>query len=124
MASFSNGRGIAHQGSGGRSAVFPDVCLTPQPHGPVPIPYPNLGQSADTAGGSVTVTVDGHTAMVKGAHYAVSSGDEPGSVGGVVSGTHKGRCEFMLYSFDVKIEGQNTCRLGDPLVHNDRNAMG
>lgn len=34
-----------NQGVGGHVG-FPDVCLTPTPAGPVPIPYPNLGFSA------------------------------------------------------------------------------
>jgi hypothetical protein len=54
----------------------------------------------------------------------MSTGDEAGSVGGVVSGKIKGECEFMLYSFDVKFEGKNVCRLGDPLFHNKKNIMG
>lgn len=29
QSTFVNGRGIAHKGSGGMSAVFPDVCKTP-----------------------------------------------------------------------------------------------
>ena len=33
-------------------------------------------------------------------------------------------CEFMMYSFDVKFEGKNVCRLGDPLFHNKKNIMG
>src|SRR5262245_40488996 len=121
---FANGRGIAHKGSGGMSTVFPDVCKTPTPGGPVPIPYPNIGMSSDTTGGPTSVTVDGQMPMVKGAKYAVTSGDEPGSVGGVVSGTFKGEAEFMQFSFDVKFEGKNVCRLGDPLFHNKKNIMG
>jgi hypothetical protein len=35
-----------------------------------------------------------------------------------------GDCEFMMYSFDVMFEGQNVCRLGDPLLHNAKNTMG
>ena len=62
--------------------------------------------------------------MTKDAKYMMSSGDEAGSAGGVVSGKVKGTCEFMMYSFDVKFEGKNVCRLGDPLLHNDKNAMG
>ena len=27
---------------GGMNLGFPDVCLTPSPVGPVPIPYPNM----------------------------------------------------------------------------------
>ena len=34
--------GVVHKGSQGMSIVFPDVCKTPLPGGPVPIPYPNL----------------------------------------------------------------------------------
>ena len=50
--------------------------------------------------------------------------DEPGSLGGVVSGTVKGVCEFLIYSFDVKFEGRNVCRLGDQLYHNKKNTLG
>jgi len=121
---FSNSRGVAHKGSGGMSIVFPDVCKTPTPGGPVPIPYPNIGKSSDTSKGPKSVKTDGKMPMVKGAKYSMSTGDEAGSVGGIISGTTKGECEFMMYSFDVKFEGKNVCRLGDPLFHNKKNIMG
>jgi hypothetical protein len=122
---FADGRGIVHQGSGGMSMVFPDVCLTPAPSGPpVPIPYPNIGQASDTSQGPPTVTCDGSMPMTKGAQYAKSSGDEAGSAGGVMCGRNMAACEFTVYSFDVMFEGQNVCRLGDALLHNSRNAMG
>jgi len=124
QTTFSNGRGIAHKGSGGMSIAFPDVCKTPTPGGPVPIPYPNIGKASDTSKGSKKVKVDGKMAMVKGAKYSMSTGDEPGSVGGVISSKTKGECEFMLYSFDVKFEGKNVCRMGDPLFHNKKNIIG
>ena len=125
QTTFSNGRGIAHKGSGGVSVVFPDVCKTPTPGGPVPIPYPNIGKSSDTTKGPKSVKTDGKMPMVKGAKYSMSTGDEAGTAGGgVVSGKIKGECEFMLYSFDVKFEGKNVCRLGDPLFHNKKNIMG
>ncbi len=121
---FVNGRGVVHQGSSGMSTVFPDVCNTPTPGGPVPIPYPNMGKAADTTAGPPTVTTDGSMPMVKDAKYIMTSGDEAGSAGGVVSGTIKGEAEFMMYSFDVKFEGKNVCRLADPLFHNKKNTMG
>lgn len=122
---FANSRGIAHKGSGGMSPIFPDVCKTPTPAGPVPIPYPNVGKAADTSSGPTTVTLDGgQMPMTQDAKYMMSTGDEAGSVGGVVSNKVKGPCEFMMYSFDVKFEGKNVCRLGDPLFHNDKNGMG
>ena len=121
---FANTLGIAHKGSGGMSTIFPDVCKTPTPAGPVPIPYPNIGQSANTTSGPTTVTTDGQMPMTKGAKYMLSSGDEAGSAGGVMSGKVAGACEFMMYSFDVKFEGKNVCRLADPLFQNDKNGMG
>jgi hypothetical protein len=119
-----NGRGVAHKGSGGMSTVFPDVCKTPTPGGDVPIPYPNVGLSANAMGGPTKVTTDGMMPMVKGAKYSITSGDEAGVSGGVVSGSNLGEAEFMLYSFDVQFEGKNVCRLGDPLFHNKKNIMG
>lgn len=121
---FANCRGVVHKGSGGMSTVFPDVCKTPTPGGPVPIPYPNIGQSANTTSGPTKVKVDGQMPMVQGAKYAMTSGDEAGSVGGVMSSVIKGEAEFMMYSFDVKFEGKNVCRLGDPLFQNKKNIMG
>jgi hypothetical protein len=123
-ATFANRRGIAHKGSGGMSPIFPDVCKTPTPAGPVPLPYANVAKASDTSGGPPSVTTDGQMPMTKGATYMMSSGDEAGSAMGVMSNKIKGACEFMLYSFDVKFEGQNVCRLGDPLFHNEKNGMG
>jgi len=124
QTTFANTRGISHKGSGGKSLVFPDVCKTPIGNAVVPIPYPNLGQSSDTVKGPKSVKTDGQMPMVKGAKYSKSTGDEPGSVGGVVSGVNKSECEYMMYSFDVKFEGKNVCRMGDPLFHNKKNIMG
>ncbi|HEX3846097.1 MAG TPA: DUF4150 domain-containing protein [Steroidobacteraceae bacterium] len=121
---YANKRGVAHGGSGGMSTIFPDVCKTPTPGGPVPIPYPNIGKSADTSSGPTTVTTDGQMPMTKDAKYMISTGDEAGSAMGVMSNKIKGTCEYMLYSMDVKFEGKNVCRLGDQLFHNDKNGMG
>jgi hypothetical protein len=106
------------------STVFPDVCKTPSPGGPVPVPYPNVGKSADTSAGPTTVTCDGSMPMTQSAKYLMTSGDEPGTLGGVISSTFMAEAEFSMYSFDVKIEGKGACRLGDPLFHNKKNAFG
>jgi len=121
---FVNMRGVAHKGSGGMSPVFPDVCKTPAAPSPVPIPYPNIGMASDTSDGPNKVKTDGKMPMVKGAKYSKSSGDEPGTIGGIISGVNRDVCEFMIYSFDVKFEGKNVCRMGDPLFHNKKNIMG
>jgi hypothetical protein len=124
QTTFANTRGIVHKGSGGQSIVFPDVCLTKVGKPIVPIPYPNIGKAADTAKGPKSVKTDGQMPMVKGAVYTKSTGDEAGSKKGVASGKIQGECEFMMYSFDVKFEGKNVCRLSDPLFHNKKNTLG
>ncbi len=124
QTTFANSRGIAHKGSGGQSIAFPDVCKTPAPPAPpIPIPYPNIGMASDTTSGPSKVKTDGKMPMVKGAKYSKSSGDEAGTIGGVVSNVNRSECEFMMYSFDVKFEGKNVCRMGDPLFHNKKNIV-
>lgn len=115
----ANMRTVVHKSSNGISTAFPDVCKTPTPGGPVPIPYPNVAQSKDTAQGSKKVKADGNPIMLKGSNFSTSTGDEAGSAGGgVVSNTTKGKAEFVLYSFDVKVEGKNVARLGDLMLQN------
>ena len=120
---FANCRGVVHKGSNGISIAFPDVCKTPSPAGPIPIPYPNIGMSSDTSQGPKKVKTDKKMPMTKGAKYSKSTGDEPGTAGGVVSSVNRNVCEFLLYSFDVKFEGKNVCRMGDSLFHNKKNIV-
>jgi hypothetical protein len=124
QATFVNFRGIVHKGSGGKSIVFPDVCKTPAAPSPVPIPYPNLGQSFDTVQGPPSVDTDVMMPMVKGSLYQRSTLDEPGTLGGIISQVNMSVCEFLMYSFDVKFEGKNVCRMGDPLWQNKKNIFG
>ena len=112
---------IVNQDSGGVSTAFPDVCKTPMSGGPVPIPYSNVALSADTTQGSVSVRAGGVPFCLKSSSFSTSTGDEPGSVGGVVSGTTKGKAEFINASFDVKVEGRGVARALDLMVHNNRN---
>lgn len=113
-----NMRTVVHASSSGVATAFPDVCKTPSPAGPIPIPYPNIAQSSDTAQGSSSVKIDGNPVMLQGSNFSTSTGDEAGSAGGVVSNSTKGKAEFIVYSFDVKIEGKSVPRLGDLMVQN------
>ena len=47
-----NNLSVVHKGSNGVTIAFPDVCKTPSPAGPIPIPYPNIAKSSDTANGT------------------------------------------------------------------------
>jgi len=112
----ANQLSVVHKGSGGFSVAFPDVCKTPSGGAPIPIPYPSIARIATTK----QQTAGGATA-VKSPVVPQSSGTQPPSAGGVVSSRIQGKTEYMLYSFDVKYEGKNVTRLGDPLFHNQHN---
>ena len=117
-----NMRTVVHQKSNGVATAFPDVCKTPSPAGPIPIPYPNIAQSSDTAQGTKKVQADGCSVMVQGSNFSQSTGDEAGSVGGVVSNCIKGKAEFISYSFDVQFEGKPVPRLADLMLQNKQSA--
>lgn len=118
-----NMRTVVHASSNGVATAFPDVCKTPAPPAPpVPIPYPNIAMSSDTASGSQDVKMDKNPIMLQGSNFATSTGDEAGSIGGVVSNTIKGKAEFINYSFDVKVEGKCVPRLGDMMVQNKQSS--
>jgi len=111
---------VVHKGSSGQAIFFPDVCLTPAPPAPpVPIPYPNIAMSSDTDKGTTTVKVDGNPIMVQDSVFKQSTGDEAGTVKGVVSHQTKGKAEFVNFSFDVKADGKMVARLLDPMVGNE-----
>lgn len=114
-----NDRTVVHAASNGVATAFPDTCNTPAPPAPpVPIPYPNVAMSSDTAMGSTDVKMDGNPIMLQGSNFSMSTGDEVGSVLGVASGCIKGKAEFVMYSFDVTVEGKPVPRLGDSMVQN------
>jgi uncharacterized Zn-binding protein involved in type VI secretion len=115
---------LVHKGSNGIStATIPDVCKTPSPGGPVPIPYPNISQSATLSNGSTTVKADGMMIAIKGSEFALSNGDNAGVAGGIKSSTFMKESTWILYSFDVKIDGQNACRLTDKKFQNHENTV-
>ncbi len=117
-----NNLSVVHKDSGGVTIAFPDVCKTPSPGGPIPIPYPNIAQSSDTASGSKSVKVDGNPVCLKDSNFKTSTGDEAGTAGGgVASSKTKGKAEFVNFSMDVKIEGKNVPRALDLMLHNDKN---
>jgi len=115
---------LVHKGSTGiAKSTIPDVCKTPSPGGPVPIPYPVIvSMSSDLKKGTKKVKVDGgNSAAVKGSELSRCSGDEAGTAGGVKSSTNMKEATWLLYSFDVKLEGKNACRLSDKLMMNHGN---
>jgi hypothetical protein len=120
-----NNLSLCHKGSNGLStATIPDVCNTPSPVGPVPIPYPNIAMSSDLAQGTTTITADGGNMCANyGSEFSKSTGDEPGNLGGVASATFIMEATWITFSFDVKLEGKGACRLTDKMFHNHQNTV-
>jgi Domain of unknown function (DUF4150) len=119
-----NDLGLTYKSTVGLStATIPDVCKTPTPGGPVPLPYPNIADQGSLDKGTTTVKAKGKMIAIKGSEYSMSSGDEPGTVGGVTSNTFKKETAWITYSFDVKMDGENACRHTDKKFHNHKNTV-
>lgn len=110
---------------GGSTMAMPDVCKTPAPPAPpIPLPYPNMAQLAMGMPPVITVLIGGAPALNKASKIPISSGDEPGVAGGVVSGSFIQEVEFIMGSLIVTIGGKPAVRLGDPVKANKGNAVG
>jgi len=115
----ANGRSILHKGHGqSHVCAVPDVCKTPSPGGPVPIPYVNVARDGDLADGADSVRIEGNPVTHVASKISTSSGDEAGSAGGVMSGKFKGAMSWKMGSLDVKVEGQSVVRFLDSGLHN------
>lgn len=119
-----NGLSLAHKGSNGICvATIPDVCKTPSPAGPIPIPYPNISMSSSLEGGTKKVKADGQMCAHQPSKYGRSNGDEAGTAGGVVSGVNMKAAEWITFSFNVNLEGKGACRLSDKMMCNNKNTV-
>lgn len=122
---YANKQGVSHKGSGAEAnSTAPDVCKTPMGPAMVPIPYSNNAKSATLDKGSKTVKIGGNSVAIDGCYYSTSTGDQPGSGKGVISGTVGDKAEFANFSSDVMIEGKGVCRNTDLTTHNNKNTIG
>jgi uncharacterized Zn-binding protein involved in type VI secretion len=98
----------------------PDVCKTPGPDGPESIPYSNAASlaMAHPATCSSKVFIVNQPAATIETVITMSSGDELGVDGGVVSDLVKGPCRFKIGSSVVMIEGNPAAYLGSTIGHN------
>jgi hypothetical protein len=108
--------------AGGVCNATPDVCKTP-PYS-APMPYPVIAQAAQANPGTVAkkVTVENQPAFMVNTMITMSSGDEAGSVGGVMSGMIKGPCKYMKGSSKVTVEGQPAAHHTSTVGMNGANA--
>lgn len=117
---FVNGRLVLNAGDGlTQTCPAPDVCKTPSPGGPVPIPYVNIARDGDLSKGTKKVFIEGHSAALSSSNLSTSTGDEAGSAGGgIISSKIKGKLTWATYSPDVKFEGKHVIRFLDICLHN------
>lgn len=119
-----NGLTLCHKGSGGKiQNTLPDVCKTPP--NAIPKPFNITSLSKDLSNGTSSIKADGgNMAANLGSKFTTCSGNEGGSLGGVVSGTFLGESTWISYSSNVYLEGKPACRLSDKMLMNKGNCAG
>ena len=117
---FANNRSILHKGDGLQHvSAPPDVCKTPTPGGPAPLPYPNMAMDSDLAKGAKKVKINGKPVAHAKSNLKTSTGDEAGTAGGgILSNKTKGKLTWGTTSGDVKVEGNGVARYEDVTEHN------
>jgi hypothetical protein len=111
---------LAHKGSNGiAAATLPDVCKTPSPGGPVPIP-PNIASR--------------QTRQRHQNHQGRRREQVPTRARNIppapATSQHRRRRQvstnmktWITYSMNVKLEGKNACRLSDKMTNNHGNTV-
>lgn len=108
---------------GGQAFAFPDVCKVPAPPAPfVPVPFPNIGMINGAKKTSTKVKMVGKEVVTKKSEMSRSSGDEGGTLKGMMSSKNMDKVTFKSGSSKVKIEGQKCVHLTIMTGHNGSNA--
>jgi hypothetical protein len=108
----------------GMDVGFPDVCLTPTPAGPIPIPYPDIamGPMGVPAAYNVLFTcAPAHNMLTQ---VPLTNGDNPGLATGVVAHTVMGPSRHLTGAFTVLVGGAPATRLTSMSLQNTVNCPG
>jgi len=89
---------------GGMCIAVPDVCLVP-PVG-IPTPFVNLAMCRDAQATSARVLASNKEVITEASTIPMSTGNEAGAMGGIISGVIKGPCSFKTKSSRVLAEGK------------------
>lgn len=114
----------------GRCLAVPDVCLTPIPAagaasatpGPEPVAYHNLARPSRARNAATKVFFARKPVLTRRSQIPVSSGDEPGTEGGIVSGGIRQCVRYAQGSSRIYIEGHPCAFQGARTTHNGANA--
>ena len=90
--------------SSGVTIAFPDVCKTPAPPNPVPIPYPDIAKSAQS---KQQHKKPAPAAINKASSFSRRSGDEGGRTGGIKTNVlpEATALKNRLNTINTKIQG-------------------
>jgi hypothetical protein len=108
----------------GTDMGYPDVCLTPSPAGPVPVPYPNVASGPMALNAAYNVLFAGAPAHNLGTFIPMTNGDNAGVGLGVASGTVMGPARHLVGAFTVLIGGMAGTRLTSASLQNSTNVAG
>lgn len=110
---------------GGQCFAFPDVCKVPAPPAPfVPVPFPNIGMLTQAKGSSCSkkVKITNKKVITVKSEIARTSGDEAGTLKGMISATNMDKAVFRMGVSSVKVEGNDIVNHLKPTAHNGTNA--
>jgi hypothetical protein len=99
--------------SGNAILAFPDVCKTPNPGGPVPIPYPNQAMTGQAKTAVKTAAIGSTLSAQK-----VSTGNVAGTSMQGMAGQAKTAAKTAVIGSKVSIEGTSMLLTGDLRIHN------
>ncbi|MDY6903505.1 MAG: DUF4150 domain-containing protein [Thermodesulfobacteriota bacterium] len=102
----------------GLNFAFPDVCLTPTPVGPIPIPYPNLSMpmtAIPTQFKNFVMAMPAHNLMTT---VPISMGDNPGVAMNPISGMVMGPTRHLMGSFKTFMGGLPATKMLNPSGQN------
>lgn len=108
----------------GMDMGFPDVCLTPSPVGPVPIPYPNIAMGPMAIPNCPNILIMCMPAHNLATTIPMTNGDNPGVAMGVASATVMGPSRHLTGAFTVLFNGMPASRMTSVALQNSTNCPG
>lgn len=108
----------------GTDMGFPDVCLTPTPAGPVPIPYPNVAMGPMGVPAAYNILFMATPAHNMATTVPLTNGDNAGVAMGVASGLVMGPARHLTAAFTVLLTGMPATRMTSVAIQNSTNAPG
>lgn len=108
--------------AGGKCFVAPNVCKVPSPAGPVPTPMASQASPSTASKTIKKVLVEKKEVCVETSQMKSSSGDEAGTLKGVVSSTQGGAVQFKGHSSKVYARNKKMVHHLARTSHNGSNA--